>query len=432
MDMKNESHPKNIGGLIKGILSASIILLIILSVIEGAALGVVLKVITKSNNIAILILLCIISNILLCIILILIIGKSIKKASGNFSSVIQAISSGDFSLSLDEKDFSSLGKAAGNVNKLMNEVRSIVTGSYGLTKSIVQSSYEVDLSAKEASEAINEISRTIDDIASGATEQASEAQRGAEMAENLSMQIAVVYNSYGEVISETNNVNRLNKEGLESAKVLRNKSNEYNQSAEKIFISIENLTNTLKDIGFFVESIESIAEQTNLLALNAAIEAARAGEAGKGFAVVADEVRKLADQSKESTEKISVMMNNIHQDTKQAQEAIEVMKSVSMQQGEAVNQTDDSFSRIAGAVDSIVVKINEVNKAVAQMEKDKDKVVTAIEKISSVSQQTAASSEEVSATTESQLKIFEGMKNAADKLNGLSKEMDENLKKYKL
>ena len=429
---KKELKPKSVGGLVRGALSVSIVILIVLAVVEGAALGIILKLVTNSSNSVLLVLSCIISNIVLCIVLILIFTASIKKAAGNFSSILQDISSGDFSLSLDEKDFKALGKVAGNINKLMGEVRNIVNSSYGLTKSIVQSSYEVDASTKEATQVITEISKTIEDIAGGAMEQASEAQRGAKMVENLSDQIVVVYDSYSQVINETDNVNKLNKEGLESAKTLRNKSDEYNSSAEKIFSSIENLTNTLKDIGIFVESIENIAEQTNLLALNASIEAARAGEAGKGFAVVADEVRNLADQSKESTEEINAMMNNIQKDTKEAVEAIEVMKRVSEQQSQAVNQTDDSFSRIAGAIDSIVLKINEVNKAVVQMEKDKDKVVAAIDKISTVSQQTASASQEVSATTESQLKIFEVMKNAADKLNDLSKEMDQNLKKYKL
>jgi methyl-accepting chemotaxis protein len=83
--------------------------------------------------------------------------------------------------------------------------------------------------------------------------------------------------------------------------VLRGKSGETETAANRIFGVVEKLTATIADIGQFVKSIEGIAEQTNLLALNAAIEAARAGEAGRGFAVVAEEVRKLADESKQST-----------------------------------------------------------------------------------------------------------------------------------
>jgi len=103
---------------------------------------------------------------------------------------------------------------------------------------------------------------------------------------------------------------------------------------------VEKLTNTVKDIGLFVESIENIAEQTNLLALNAAIEAARAGEAGKGFAVVAEEVRKLADQSRKSTEEINILMQSIHEESQHAIESMEIMRKVSQEQNGAVNKTD--------------------------------------------------------------------------------------------
>jgi methyl-accepting chemotaxis protein len=213
---------------------------------------------------------------------------------------------------------------------------------------------------------------------------------------------------------------------------LRDKSKETYETSEKIFAVVENLTNTTKDIGLFVESIENIAEQTNLLALNAAIEAARAGEAGKGFAVVADEVRKLADQSRKSTEEINNMMQSIQEESALAISSMETMKKVSQEQNFAVDKTNSAFSDIANAIDFIVSKINDVNTAVIKMQDDKSEVISAIENISSVSQQTAASSEEVAATTENQLKTLEDMKIAAESLDQLVKQLDVKLKKYKL
>jgi methyl-accepting chemotaxis protein len=433
----NEKKSKSMLNRLKGFVSGSILLLLLISIVEGAALGFILKAVSKGSgavgiNGITLIIFSVISNVVLCIVIILIFMGSVKKISSKFSETMGAASNGDFSFAIDEEEFKALGKISSHMNNMIGEVRSIIIKSFEMTKAIVVSVHEVDASFNEATASINEIAKTVDAIADGATKQAAEAHNGVEMVEALSNKIALVYDSYGVVIKETENVSKVNQEGLTSVKTLYEKSEEYTKASDKIFTAVGNLAESLKNISVFVDSIKAIAEQTNLLALNAAIEAARAGDAGKGFAVVADEVRKLADESRQSTEEINVMMNNIHKDTEQAVEAMEKMKKVSQEQNSAVSKTKDSFGEISLAVESIVTRINEVQTAMATMEKDKDMVNAAIENISYVSEQTAASSEEVAATTDSQLKIFDNLRVSADQLNDLSIELEKHLKKYKI
>ncbi len=362
----------------------------------------------------------------------LLINISIKGLARRFSDEMDVIKQGDFSKLVDSKSYGVLGVVASNINAVLSDIRILIDGFFSLSFSIVQASRKVGSTAQEASSAMNEISKTVDEIAKGASSQAQEAQEGVQIVEKLSEQINFVYQSYSDVMDETNKINNLNSVGIESVSVLYKKSEENFNTSEKIFSVVEKLTNTTKDIGIFVESIENIAEQTNLLALNAAIEAARAGDAGKGFAVVAEEVRKLADQSRQSTEEITNLMQSIQEESQLAIKAMEIMKKVSQEQNAAVVETNKAFTDIANGIDSIVSKINNVSEAVGTMQKDRDVVMVAIENISSVSQQTAASSEEVAATTEHQLKAIEDMKSASVDLDQLVQELDAKLKKYKL
>lgn len=428
----NSSNTKDIMDLIKGVFTASIFLLLLIAAVEGTVLSAILKMVTNSDKIFLVTSLCIISNICVAILLFIVFTGIIKKTSGNFTNIVHAISSGDLSINLDRKEYKALGKIADHINTITAEMRKIIQGTYNLTKSIVNSSLNMSDKVKEATTSITEITKTIDEIASGASEQVGETQKSVDKMGALSAHIAEVSKSYLEVIKDTNGVSSLNKEGLYALKGLKEKSDNYNISSEKIFAAVENLNITLENIGLFVDSIQSIADQTNLLALNAAIEAARAGESGKGFAVVADEVRKLAEESKKSTEEIKNMMSNIRNDSQQAVNAMNTMKNVSKEQFTAVNQTEESFKKIAEAIESIILKIDNTSDAIKQMEILKNETISAIENTAKVSEQTAAASQELAASIESQLRIFEEMSISADELHDLAKGMDTSLKKYRL
>ncbi|MFZ5987956.1 MAG: methyl-accepting chemotaxis protein [Bacillota bacterium] len=353
-----------------------------------------------------------------------------KKQIQKLEDEINSIKQGDYTKSLNPSEYFTLKSVASVVNEIFEDTRSLIANFHKLSSSIIEATRTVSVTAQQASTAMEDISKTMDEIAKGASDQAEQAQQGVEMVDNLSEQINFVYESYSGITEETRKMNELNNVGMDSVKVLRDKSKENYETSEKIFAVVEKLTNTIKDIGLFVESIENIAEQTNLLALNAAIEAARAGEAGRGFAVVAEEVRKLADQSRKSTEEINILMQSIQEESQLAIESMEIMKKVSQEQNGAVNKTDSSFNNIANAITYIVGKINDVNQAVTKMQNDKVQVTTAIENISSVSEETAAASQQIAATTEHELRAIEDMKESAKKLDDLVQELDNKLKKY--
>jgi methyl-accepting chemotaxis protein len=404
-------------------------LMMIASLVVGVVMSIIFIAITNQYFEALLVLL---TAILTTQVIRICNNIVLRRTADRFTSELDVIKQGDYSRFIESKKFGAISGIASLINSLLSDIRALIEGFFTLSLSIIQASRKVGTTANEAALAITEVSKTVDEIAKGASVQAQDAQQGVHLVEKLSDQISFVYQSYNSVMQETNKIQNLNKIGLDSVNILRSKSEENFNSTEKIFSVVEKLTNTTKDIGTFVQSIEDIAEQTNMLALNAAIEAARAGEAGKGFAVVADEVRKLADQSRQSTEEITNLMESISEESHLAIQAMEIMKKVSQEQNLAVDSTNKAFGDIADGIGSIVSKTKDVNDAVSKMQADKDEVIAAIENISSVSQETAASSQEVAASTEHQLREIEEMKTAAGQLDELVQELDKKLKKYKL
>lgn len=430
--LKKIFNIKEVNSILKSTLFISILILVALSAFEGIIFQEFEKVIRAYNSNFIMIPVCLVMNIILSLIVFIVLSKIIKNISNKLSDRFQSLQKGEFSFTLSDDEAKSLGTFAEPVKSLLNELRGIIGGTYGLSKPIIQYSHDINSSANEATKVVEVLSETIEEIANGATEQASEAQTGAVLVENLSKQIDVVFNSCSYAINESKIIDELNKECLQTTSDLNTKSSQYDNSSQRIFASVEELISSLNKIGLFAATITDIAEQTNLLALNASIEAARAGEHGKGFAVVADEVRKLAEESRESVEEINSLLNDIKQNTKNTTDDMNLVKTISIQQKEAVNATNNSLGKISKSIDSIVDKINNVNEAVIQINKDKDSVISAIGSISAVTEQTAASTEELASTTQTQLDIFEKMRNTSGKLNSCTKEMNDTLKKLNL
>ncbi|MBP7175241.1 MAG: methyl-accepting chemotaxis protein [Thermoclostridium sp.] len=361
-----------------------------------------------------------------------VLNRELKKLVIRFNEQIQLIKEGDFSVLIIPKEYGLLGPIATTINVLLSEIRKLIDGFFQLSLAINSASYTVKTVSKNASEAIELINHTTDDISKGATSQAEEAQNGVLSVEKLSDQINAVYGSSNEIILETDKITHVNTAGLDAVQSLKEKTVTNSNASEKIFSVVEKLVQTVQQITSFTDSIESITEQTNMLALNAAIEAARAGEAGLGFAVVADEVRSLADQSRQSNLEITNLVESISEDSRMAVAVMEDLRKASDNQNQSVEKTEKAFGDIANAIYAIVDKFRSVNDSVNKMQSDKDEVTRAIEHISSVSQETAAASQQMAATTESQMKAFDELQEASADLGKLVVELDEKLKRYKL
>jgi methyl-accepting chemotaxis protein len=336
---------------------------------------------THSKTITIAI---IIVAMLLSVVLGYIISQIIARPLNRVVNLVGKVASGDLRETTDIDTKDEVGLLAKSINDMIVSLRTTVSA--------------ILASAESLSAASQQISASTEEIASGSTTQANEAQTMTELFKELSIAINSVAQSAEEASELSNNTMEIANEG---GKVVRSSIDGMIQVNEQM----SRLEDDSKKIGDIIEVIDEIAQQTNLLALNAAIEAARAGEQGRGFAVVADEVRKLAERSSEATKQITVIIKGIQRNTQQS------VKSV----GDGVTssqKTGEAFERISNMVQNSAQKVTEIAAASEEQAAQSNEVMNSIENIASVSQESAAASEETAATSQSLAQLAEELNNS--------------------
>lgn len=273
----------------------------------------------------------------------------------------------------------------------------ILTDVLKIAAVLDKNSKEVHRIVKELEEFTNTASNAVMEIEKGAADTAS----------NIQVQSGLTHDIHG-LISDTSkdsevmeqisvNTAEAVAEGMEIIEVLNEKSDDVSQNSDSAYNIMLDLKQKTDEIRTITDLISSISEQTNLLSLNAAIESARAGETGKGFAVVADEIRKLAAQSKESTDGIIRIINELYDQTDRSVEAVLKLKEANEEQNALVSRTMDIFTGISQKMNEVRENVNRVNDKVSKILEANNKMVESINEISAVSEQVTASAQEACA-----------------------------------
>jgi len=252
--------------------------------------------------------------------------------------------------------------------------------------------------------------------------QAFELDHISESIKEMSAGIQAISLSGDKMEKAADTASLVSKAGMEKVENVVHQMETIHESVKDASHMIESLGHRSDEISKIVGMITSIADQTNLLALNAAIEAARAGEHGKGFAVVADEVRKLDEESKKSAEQISAMIGVIQDETSKAVELMEVgnKKTASgMLQTQEVNK---AFMQITGSIGNVSEKVQDVSTAVVQLSASSTHIVHVLQ-VKQFSIESMTASQESSAATEQQLAAMEEIASSSESLSRLSEEL---------
>ncbi len=276
--------------------------------------------------------------------------------------------------------------------------------------------------AQTTNDAVVQLNQAIDGIARGAADQASQVQAATATASQMAQGVEQVAASAGLVASTSEQTKQAAENGAAAVRDTVEGMVEIKQVVGQAAEKVEELGSLGEKIGAVVSTIDDIAEQTNLLALNAAIEAARAGEHGKGFAVVADEVRKLAERSGRETKQIAELIQQVQAGTQEAVEAMEQGSSKVEAGSERANIAGQALGEIVRAVDTTVVQVTEIASAAQEMTAGARQVVDAMQSISAVVEENSAATEEMTAQAD---QVRSAVENIAHTSEGQSAAIEE-------
>lgn len=360
-------------------------------------------------------------------------SKSINKSVKILKESLKKIAEGDLREVVLLKTGDEFEGLADSINKTQESVKSFLSKINENSEVLLKSSENIAAMAEETTASSTEVSKAMEEISTGTISQSNNAQQSLESMEVLSMQlvdITGITENMSSIAKKSNDIIELKGNAIiESLIEKYSKSKAATQEFNTLVIDVAKSTDKINVIS---NSISQITEQTNLLALNASIEAARAGEAGRGFAVVADEIRKLAEQSKKSTEEIKNIIEEIRQKSIKVTESIEDSKIVVNEQEEAMFKTKEIFGEILKHINEVNGNAFEIKSFVEFINMNKETVVEEMENVASVSQQIASSTEEVTASTEEVTATMEGLTKHTEDLEVVVQELKEAINIFEL
>ena len=342
------------------------------------------------------------------------------------------VAGGDFSEKIKVTRSDEFGVLETNFNGMMDDVSELIHAVEDKSNHILEVAGGISEVAGNTKTTIEQVTQAIDSVVQGAVKQAESTQEANTEVEHLKNSLDETKEYVSGMNGMTEKANEVSTEGIESVKDLIEKSG---KTAEKSKVSLEvmnEMVESIDKIFYISDTIADITSQTNLLSLNASIEAARAGEMGKGFAVVADEIRKLADESKESTDEIKKIITEITEKSKLVESTMQENEVLQTEQQEAINRTEEIFGEIMKQIEMLGSGMERINALNDTMSANKDLVVDKMGTIASVSEQSAAATEEVNASTEQVNVTMEEISEHTETLQAIAKDLMETINRFKL
>ena len=361
--------------------------------------------------------------------------KSMAKGLIRGASALEQVATGKLNVELNSKFAErkdEIGQISRAVQKLKQELTSVITEIMGNSKELHESSELLHEKTNASMEHINQIERAVDEIAQGAGSQAQETQSATEhviamgnMIEDTSKEITTLNENAKQIktlgqdaVTTIEELQKINHKTKESIDVIYDQTNTTNTSAQRIKEATALIT--------------EIAEETNLLSLNASIEAARAGEQGRGFAVVAGQIQKLAEQSNESARQIEEIINSLLEDSGKAVETMESVKEIMDEQNTNVEKTNDQVRQVIGQVDESIAAIDRIAQQSGKLNEARLVITDTVQNLTAVAEENAAGTQESAASVAQIGELIRDIAQIAGEQRDIADKLKENMSIFEL